>query len=220
VSRSHKKPLVMASALAERRKGWARALADTFAVYEVSERRALEQVTMNLKPHFLVLDLMLPRLKGLTGLSHLQHLSPHTKILVLTEEPSETEGVAALKAGARGYCARWIDPPHLKKALEVIQNGEIWIQRKLISRLLAELHLLAGDTRGTRGRPRRASLGGLTARQRLVADLIGRGASNKDIASHLKITERTVKAHLTMAFRTLGVPDRLHLALLVKGALR
>jgi len=51
----------------------------------------------------------------------------------------------------------------------------------------------------------------------MIADLISRGACNKEIANRLKISERTVKAHLTEAFRNVGVSDRLQLALLLKG---
>jgi DNA-binding NarL/FixJ family response regulator len=59
-------------------------------------------------------------------------------------------------------------------------------------------------------------LASLTERQRLVADLISRGASNKEIGSRLNITERTVKAHLTETFRNVGVSGRLELALLLQ----
>jgi DNA-binding CsgD family transcriptional regulator len=120
-----------------------------------------------------------------------------------------------LKAGAKGYYARYIDLSHLKKALHVIQKGEIWIQRALISSLVAAL--TSGTERGPGGTDSAfaAVIEGLTIRQRLVAELIGRGASNKEIASKLNICERTVKAHLTEVFRAIGVPDRLQLALLL-----
>lgn len=144
-------------------------------------------------------------------------MSLSTKTLVLTDTPAESEGIAALKAGARGYYSRAIDPAQLRKAVEVIQQGEIWLQRKLIPNLVAELmSLMERRQREPEVNPD-ARLEGLTVRQRLVADLIGRGACNKEIAAQLNTTERTVKAHLTETFRNLGVSDRLQLALLVKG---
>ncbi len=171
-----------------------------------------------LKPDVLVVDLALRGLRRGRGLPDIQRLSPSTKILAVADAPDENEGVSVLKAGARGYCARSIDPEHLAKAVAAVQKGEIWAPRKLIPRLIADLRGLI-DGRVTR-EPQPAletRLDNLTARQRVVADLISRGASNKEIASRLNISERTVKAHLTEAFRNVGVSDRLQLALLLRG---
>ncbi len=83
----------------------------------------------------------------------------------------------------------------------------MWVQRELIPSLVAELvSLTERSQKDANANPR---LEGLTTQQRLVADLITRGACNKDIAKRLNISERTVKAHLTEAFRNLGVSDRL-----------
>jgi DNA-binding NarL/FixJ family response regulator len=190
-------------------------LADTFTISEVSHRGALDQVMLRLSPDLLVLDLTLPQLGGLAGLSHIRGLSPSTKTLVLTEAPSETEGIAVLKAGAKGYYARYIDLSHLKKAVHVIQKGEIWIQRTLVTSLIGELTTHAGPGQSEPDAAQAGLIEGLSIRQRLVADLVSKGASNKEIASMLNICERTVKAHLTEVFRAIGVPDRLQLALLL-----
>ena len=61
------------------------------------------------------------------------------------------------------------------------------------------------------------SLDGLTPREKEIVQQIGGGSSNKEIAYHLHVSEKTVKAHLTSIFRKLGVSDRLHLALYVNG---
>ncbi len=209
-----KTPLVIASVVVESRRRWAHKLQETFAICEVTERRALEQVTANLRPDVLVVDLSLPQLGRVRGLPHIQRLSPSTKMLALTDATAENEGIAALKAGAKGYCSRAIDPAHLKKAVQALQNGEIWVQRKLIPGLVSEMTSLMEHRQ--RGRDANPDLEGLTARQRVVADLLSRGACNKEIAAQLNITERTVKAHLTEAFRCFGVSDRLQLALLLK----
>ena len=209
--------MVIASPVAESRRRWSHRLHDTFAICEVAERRALEEVTANLRPSVLILDLTLPHLGRVRGLLPIQRLSPHTKTLVLTDAPSETEGIFALKVGAKGYYTRAINPTLLRKAMEAIQNGEIWIRRKLIPALINELISLAERCQNDRDPQVNSRLEGLTARQRLVADLISRGASNKEVASQLNIAERTVKAHLTEAFRSFGVADRLHLALRLNG---
>ncbi len=207
--------VVIATALAESRRRWSRKLEEAFATCEVAERRALEQVTANLRPNVLVLDLALPRLGRVYGLTAIRQLSPSTKVLALTDVPADPEGISVLMAGARGYDSRVIEPRHLKKAVEAIQRGEIWVQRGLIGNLVTALASLAEgrQTDPDRGSDRR--LESLTERQRAIADLISRGECNKDIARRLNITERTVKAHLTETFRHLGVANRLHLALLL-----
>ena len=96
-----------------------------------------------------------------------------------------------------------------------MQKGEIWAGRTLVARLIEEL--------GARVRthPRTdssARVGGLTTREREIAGLVSGGASNKEIAARLGVTERTVKAHLTAIFRKIGVTDRLRLALYLNGA--
>jgi DNA-binding NarL/FixJ family response regulator len=208
-----KSSLVIASPVVENRKRWGQKLQGAFAICEVAERKALEQVVANLKPHILVLDLTLPHLGRVRGVPYIQRLSPSTRTLVLSDAPTEAEAVAALKGGAKGYCSRAINGPRLKKVAEVLDKGEMWVQRELIPSLVAELVSLTESSQTDANVD--AGLEGLTTRQRLVADLITRGACNKEIAKRLNISERTVKAHLTEAFRNFGVSDRLQLALLL-----
>ncbi len=216
--RNGRATLIMASAQAEGRRRWIHRLQETFAVCEVIEARALQQVMANLKPDILVVDLTLPGLRRVRGLHDIRRLSPSTRTLALTDAPAEAEGIFALKAGAKAYCARTIDPEQLKKAVAAVQKGEIWAPRKLVPGLVAELLSLIDSRRNEESQPKLdARLESLTARQRVIAELISRGECNKDIANRLKISERTVKAHLTEAFRNVGVSDRLQLALLLKG---
>jgi len=215
-----KATLLIASAEAESRERWGGSLKEEFSVSEVAKRGTLEQVMASLRPDVLVLDLALPRLGRLRGLPSIRRLSLSTKTLVLTDAPAENEGVFALKAGAKGYYTRAIEPANLKKAVETVQKGEIWVQRELVTRLVAEVRSLS-ERRGSRrvGKSGRG-LDRLTARQRLIAGLIAEGASNGAIARQLEITESTVKAHVTAMFRNLGISNRLQLALLLNGHAR
>ena len=210
-----KSSLVIASPVIENRKRWGHKLQETFAICEVAERKALEQVVVNLRPHILVLDLTLPGLGRVRGVPYIQRLSPSTRTLVLSDAPTEAEAIAAFKVGAKGYCSRAIDGLQLKKVAQVLHKGGMWVKRELIPSLVAELVSLT--ERSQKDALVNPGLKGLTTQQRLVADLITRGACNKDIAKRLNISERTVKAHLTEAFRNFGVSDRLQLALLLSG---
>jgi DNA-binding NarL/FixJ family response regulator len=169
----------------------------------------------NLKPAILLLDLALPGLGGVEGVPAVQRVSPLTSIILMTSTPNDREGLAALKVGARGYCSHGMDPALLRKAVMVVVKGEIWVARNVFAPLLEELTSLT-ERRHKEFPPNLDTrLDRLTPREREIAQLIGGGASNKEIAGRLNITEATVKAHLTAIFRKLGLSDRLGLALFV-----
>ncbi len=207
--------VLIASPIAGVRGQWTKELQDKFPLYEVAERSSLERSMANLKPAILLLDLALPGLGGVEGTPVIQRLSPMTSIVLLTSTPNDREGLAALKAGARGYCSLDTDPTLLRKAVTVVLKGEIWVARNVFAPLLEELTSLT-ERRHKEFPPNLDTrLDRLTPREREIAQLIGGGASNKEIAGRLNITEATVKAHLTAIFRKLGLSDRLGLALFV-----
>jgi DNA-binding NarL/FixJ family response regulator len=207
--------VVVASPSAAVRRRWKHALRGAFAVRDALARSDVELALTGLRPAVLLLDLALPKLDGVDGVLALQKLNPSTRVVVLTGTPSESEGLAALVGGARGYSHRELDPALAAKAVEVVQKGEIWAARTLTAQLIAELVRIAAAA-GMPDRSRAAArLHGLTSRQREIAALVGSGAANKEIAAKLAVSERTVKAHLTAIFRRLGICDRLRLALLV-----
>jgi len=209
--------VLIASAAAKVRRRWTRVLHGEFSIHEVTERAALEQNLTRQKPSVLLLDLALPQLGGIGGVSAIQRLSPSTKIILLTSAPDDEEEMRALKAGVKGYCNRDTGPLLLRKAVDVVEKGEIWIERKVISHLLEELTSVA--ERQQKDSPLHLQpnilLDCLTSRERQVAKLIGDGSCNREIAKRLNISERTVKAYLTSIFRKLNISDRLHLALLL-----
>lgn len=171
------------------------------------------------RPDIMLLDLSLSdlSLSGAAGIAGLLSFSPQTRIIALSHQPNDEEGIAALRAGARGYCNAYIDPRLLAKAVTTVQNGEAWVGRRLTDRLVALVGQnapLQVDTDSS------IDLDLLTAREQQIALQIGIGSSNKLIAQRLGITERTVKAHLGSVFAKLGVRDRLQLALLVTGRMQ
>ncbi len=173
-----------------------------------------EGVLAGRRPDVLLLDLSLSDLNGAAGIVDLNGFSPETRIIAMGRQPSDDEGIAVLRVGARGYCNVHIDPRLLAKAVDTVQMGEVWVGRRLIDRLVA----LVGNPVATRAdADYGVDLDPLTAREQEIALHIGGGCSNKVIAQRLGITERTVKAHLGSVFSKLGVRDRLQLALLVTG---
>ena len=207
--------LILASPSGEVREQWKRCLGDAFPMHEVGRRTDLEQAMIRLDAGILLLDVTLSQPGGVAGLQAVQRLSPPTKIILFTKTPSEREGIAALKAGIRGYCDQGIAPVLLKKAVERVRAGEIWVGRTLLPRLLEELTSLTDRQQKASYAPPDKRLESLTQRESAIARLIGSGASNKEIATRLNISHGTVKAHVTTIFRKLGFSDRLRLALFV-----
>jgi DNA-binding NarL/FixJ family response regulator len=138
------------------------------------------------------------------------------RVIVLTPVFIEDEEIALLKAGAKGCCRRGIDPESLQQVLSVTSNGGVWVTRSLLPRLVSELRKYVDAHRKPAETPADDSLAELTQREREIVRLIVEGASNKEVASSLSISERTVKGHLSNVFQKLGVTDRLKLMLYVR----
>jgi DNA-binding NarL/FixJ family response regulator len=137
------------------------------------------------------------------------------RVIVMTPVFDEDEEIALLKAGAKGCCRRGIDPESLRQVLSVTYGGGVWVTRSLLPRLVTELRRYADAHRPPPEKPGADKLTLLTPREKEIVRLIVAGASNKQVASALDISERTVKGHLSNVFQKLGVSDRLKLVLYV-----
>lgn len=157
----------------------------------------------------------LPAGKGVESLSEIRMtLAADVPIIVLSDTPGDEEAEACFAAAARGYGNTHSVPALLKQIADVVAQGGLWIGESLMQRLL----------RGAAQIPPPAPIAqpvawdeSLTEREREVARVVASGASNKEIARELGITERTVKAHVGAVLDKLGVRDRLQLALVVNG---
>ena len=209
--------ILVAAATRDLRRRWRAALTGVPA-REVDDARALAQAVGRLRPEVVLLDLSLPGLGGVEGVPAIQRASPQSRLLLLTRKPNIREAVAGLRAGARGYSSRALDSTLLRKAVAVVQKGEVWVGRALVARLVDELGGRGTSPNGDLVGTASVRLSALTPREHEIALLVAGGGANKEIASQLGVVERTVKAHLTAIFRKLGVSDRLRLALLMNGA--
>jgi two-component system nitrate/nitrite response regulator NarL len=210
-----KRIVVIASAEPELRKRWALGIQNNSTIHEVSDLGELERCMANSRPAVLLLDLDLPHMGEVRGVPAIQRLCPSSRIILFAGANDERQAICALKAGARGYCTKEIDPSHLRKAVNVVQKGEVWVGRKTICHLLEEL--ISRSRNGPNGSPplEEVYLRHLTPREQQIALLVGSGACNKEISNRLNISERTVKAHLTAIFHKLQITDRLRLGLFV-----
>lgn len=191
------------------RRRWRRGLSERFRVRQAGTYPDLEASITRLQPDALVVDVsLLP----IDGIGAVRRWSLMTKVLIASGTLDETEVRALLKAGAKGYCPRSSAPLQVRRAVETVQNGDVWIGGRPAFALLEDPRF-NGRHRKPPAVSVNGSLDGLSSREREVARLVGGGARNKEIASQLRITEATVKAHLTAVFRKLDIAGRLHLGL-------
>lgn len=132
------------------------------------------------------------------------------KTLVLSETPEFSDAMESLQKGARGYGNTYMSLVHFGQAIETIKNETIWLYPKIMNKLISHGSKLAHAKESMH-------LESLSQREKDVALEIQEGKSNKEIAVTLKITERTVKAHLSHIFEKLDVHDRLALAMLLRA---
>lgn len=135
--------------------------------------------------------------------------------VVLSDIPDDEEALASFAAAAKGYCNSHASPAFLRQVAEVVGQGGLWIGEALMSRLVEAIGRIAASSPEQSKNCSWASQ--LTPREREVARAIAEGASNKEIARGLGITERTVKLHVGAVLEKLGVRDRLQVALIVNG---
>lgn len=134
--------------------------------------------------------------------------------ILLSDTPNDDQALAGFSAAAKGYCNTHAAPAFLRQVADVVGQGGLWIGETLMSRLV---DATARSAIEQAAEPGAAWTALLTPREQEVARAIAEGASNKEIARVLGITERTVKLHVGAVLEKLGVRDRLQIALIVNG---
>jgi two-component system, NarL family, nitrate/nitrite response regulator NarL len=144
------------------------------------------------------------------SVSCIKEAGQNARILVLGVGRTMESQIALLKQGARGYFDNNLSPEKLHFAMHAILNGEVWVERYVISSLIDELtHVAIPEISPVQ----KQLLASLSPKEIEVAMLVSHGSTNKMIAHKMAITERTVKAHLTAIFQKLAIFDRLSLAI-------
>jgi DNA-binding NarL/FixJ family response regulator len=146
------------------------------------------------------MDLSMPGIGGIEAVRQIRARTPETAVVALTSFAESRQVLAALYAGAVGYLQKDVTPDELRPGIRAAARGESPLSPKAARALLAEREA-PGDAAG------------LSPRELEVLALVAEGMPNKLIARRLGITERTVKAHLTSVYGTIGVTDRTQAAL-------
>jgi two-component system nitrate/nitrite response regulator NarL len=178
---------------------------------EASDGAEAVKQARQLKPDILLLDLAMPRMPGLEALRDLSSspgASP-VRVILLTAAAERNQIVEALQLGARGVVLKDSATQLLLKCIHTVMAGEYWVGRESVSNLVQYLRTLMQSS-NDEARKRKF---GLTPRELEIVSAVVAGYSNKEIAEYFKISEDTVKHHLSNIFDKLGVSTRLELAL-------
>jgi DNA-binding NarL/FixJ family response regulator len=134
------------------------------------------------------------------------------RVLALSSNPGNEEGMAWLQWGAAGYAHALSAPELLRQVFSTLNAGGIWVGREIMQQLCARFGQLVPPAAQDQSWTTQ-----LSSREVDVVEALRLGLANKEIARKLDITERTVKAHLTSVFHKFGVEDRLQLLIRLTG---
>ncbi len=182
---------------------------DFLVVGEAADGHEVIRLLAETKPDMLLADLNLPGLSAADILRWISSEGHRVRTLVLASADDEARIAEVLRHGARGIVLKEADTKVLFEGIRCVMEGKFWLGHKSVARIGKKLPGVRELSR-TESRP---SNFGLTRREMEIVGAIVSGFSNKEIARKLKISEDTVKHHLTSAFDKAGVYNRLELAL-------
>lgn len=177
---------------------------DIEVVGEAKNGQEAVELVEALQPDIVLMDLVMPEIDGIQATKKIKSKWPNIAILMLTSFSDKDHVLPAIEAGAAGYQLKDIEPDDLVNSIRQIINGENIIHPAATSQLEETL-------REEENLPHVKNA--LTPRERDVLAELTKGKSNREIASSLFVTEKTVKTHISNIFTKLEVQDRTQAAL-------
>lgn len=195
---------------------------DIKVIGEASNGREALERTAELNPDIILMDLHMPVMDGIETAQSLRISHPQVKVIVLTSFSDQDHVLPAIRVGIKGYLLKDIEPEALVMAIRKVHSGQVELHSEAVSQLMnlmatptpGQLDASNSDLSDRKTTP--AAITGLellTPREQEVLDLIALGMSNKEIASKLVITEKTVKTHVSHVLGKLNLSDRTQAAI-------
>jgi DNA-binding NarL/FixJ family response regulator len=166
------------------------------------------RLTRLMHPDVLLLDLLMPNSPGMDAIRELAATPWPVRIVVLSSSISKEQIVRALQLGARGILQKSA-VGDLAKAIAAVLEGQYWIGGRSISNVVEVITELSAALPGDQA----PNSYGLTPRELEVVRLVTQGCSNREIAAQMKISEETVKRHISNIFEKVGMSNRVELTL-------
>lgn len=175
---------------------------------------------LSLKPDVILMDVRMPLMNGITATEQIRQQLPTCQVLMLTTFDDEEDIVKALVAGASGYLLKDIPAPDLAHAIKLAHKGiyqlEPSIAGKLVGALSHSTQTTATDSTPSSTEQANSNTFDLTEREIEVLRLIATGATNREIANTLVISQGTVKNHVSNILSRLGLRDRTRAAIFAR----
>lgn len=181
-------------------KSYLEVLDDMEVIGEASSgEEAIEFVKNNL-PDVILMDLIMGGMNGVEATKIIKQIVPSTQVVVLTSHHDDSLVFPALKAGAISYVLKVISPEELANVIRMASKGTAILSPQIAQMLMTEMHDRIDEERNPFAQ--------LTEREYEVLKLIAQGNSNAEIASHLYITDKTVKGYVSNILHKLHLADR------------
>src|ERR1700674_5353003 len=157
------------------------------------------KLAAKLKPDVVLMDIKMPSVDGIEATRQISESVPGVKVLMLTTFETDSQVIQALKAGARGYVLKDSPASAIVTSVLSVMSGERVMASAVANRVL---EMLTGTTTP------KEFYDGLTSREIEILKLLASGMANKQIAYRLKISEKTVRNHVSNTYEKLGIYDR------------
>jgi DNA-binding NarL/FixJ family response regulator len=155
--------------------------------------------TIKLKPDVVLMDIKMPNVDGIEATRQIVEGVPGIKVLILTTFETDSQVIQALKAGASGYVLKDSSAAAIVSSIVAVMSGEKVMASAVANRVL---DMLTGTATP------KEFYDGLTNREIEILKLLANGMANKQIAYRLKISEKTVRNHVSNMYEKLGIYDR------------
>ncbi len=196
---------------------------DIQVVGEAGDGVEAVDMVKRLDPHVILMDLMMPRLDGISATREIAAAAPDSRVIALTSFVDDSLLFPAIEAGASSYLLKDVSPDELVEAIRAAYRGEPRLHPDVARKLMEAMR---GSRAGGGGAARDAGRGSgtgantaapgiaeLTDREREMIALVAEGKSNQEIATECFISEKTVKTHVGNILAKLGLKDRTQLAI-------
>jgi len=176
-------------------------------VGDASDGASALDVVSKVQPDVVLMDLRMPGMDGLEAIQRMRAAWPHIAVLILTTYNEDDLMIRGLQVGACGYLLKDTDRATLFRAIRAAASREMVVPPEVMARILSHAaHGISSPPVSLANTTRRET--DLTERELEVLESLVRGERNKEIARHLTVTERTVRAHLSTIYMKLNVDSR------------